>query len=178
MKIHKFTRKFDNKVVEAIQASDDIPQTIDTILSWFVQSQYSGALMLGEGDWVVYDGVNNPYVCDAEDFDKVYEPIKVEAEVTMATENLSFSRAIELVKAGYCVARKGWNGKNQFIYLIKGTDLQKALQYGYGEYEGEPTIQSAIAIKTSANLIQVGWVASQADMLSDDWVWLNPPQPK
>ena len=71
---------------------------------------------------------------------------------------------------GYSVARKGWNGKDQFIYLIKGSAMQKVLKYGYGEYVGEPTIVDTLAIKNTSNQIQIGWLASQTDMLAEDWI--------
>jgi len=83
--------------------------------------------------------------------------------------SLTFGDALVLLKQGKRVSRAGWNGKNQFVYLIKGADLQKTLGYGYGEYLEEPTIQSALAIKTAANQIQIGWLASQTDMLANDW---------
>lgn len=82
----------------------------------------------------------------------------------------TFGEALSNLKRGKEVTRKGWNGKNQFIFLIKGTELRDALKCGYGEYEGEPVITSAIAIKTISNQIQIGWLASQSDMLSEDWM--------
>ena len=82
---------------------------------------------------------------------------------------MNFGQAIEALKDGKKVSRKGWNGKNQWVIMIKGTDLQNVLKYGYGEYENEPTITPVLAIKTSANQFQIGWLASQSDMLSDDW---------
>ncbi|KGX88008.1 DUF2829 domain-containing protein [Pontibacillus litoralis] len=82
---------------------------------------------------------------------------------------MNFGEALECLKAGKRVSRTGWNGKNQFIFLIKGTDLQGTLGYGYGEYLGEPTIVDVLAIKTTSNQIQIGWIASQTDMLSEDW---------
>lgn len=82
---------------------------------------------------------------------------------------MSFGLALEAVKMGEAIARKGWNGKDQFVYLVDGTDLQNALKYGYGEYVGEPTITSTLAIKTSSNHIQIGWLATQSDMLAEDW---------
>lgn len=66
-------------------------------------------------------------------------------------------------------SRKGWNGKGQFVYLISGQDLSRGLHYGYGEYEGEPTFTDVLAIKTTHNQIQVGWLASQSDILAEDW---------
>ena len=82
---------------------------------------------------------------------------------------MTFGDALVMLKAGKQVARKGWNGKDQFVYLIKGNDLSKGLKYGYGEYEGEPAIVSSLAMKTTANQIQIGWLASQTDMLAEDW---------
>ena len=82
---------------------------------------------------------------------------------------MNFGAALEEVKKGRSISRKGWNGKNQFVYLVKGKDLQKTLEYGYGEYLNEPALVDALAIKTTSNQIQIGWLASQTDMLSEDW---------
>ena len=82
---------------------------------------------------------------------------------------MNFGEALEKVKAGYAISRTGWNGKGQFVYLISARDLQVGLKYGYGEYEGEPVFTDTLAIRTTHNQIQVGWLASQSDMLADDW---------
>lgn len=96
----------------------------------------------------------------ADVFDRAYRPVS----------GMTFGQAIEALKAGQQVARAGWNGKGQFLYLVKAADLQNGLKYGYGEYQGEPVFTDVIAIKTTANQIQVGWLASQTDMLCEDWV--------
>ena len=82
---------------------------------------------------------------------------------------MNFGEALEKVKAGYAISRTGWNGKGQFVYLISAMDLQVGLKYGYGEYEGEPIFTDTLAIRTTHNQIQVGWLASQSDMLAEDW---------
>lgn len=82
---------------------------------------------------------------------------------------MNFGQAIEALKEGKQVTRQGWNGKGQFVYLIKGSELQRCLRYGFGEHVGEPTIVDVLAIKTTSNHIQIGWLASQSDMLSNDW---------
>ena len=82
---------------------------------------------------------------------------------------MNFGEALEKVKAGYAISRTGWNGKGQFVYLISARDLQVGLKYGYGEYEGEPVFTETLAIRTTNNQIQVGWLASQSDMLANDW---------
>ena len=82
---------------------------------------------------------------------------------------MNFGEALEAVLNGAAIARRGWNGAGQFVYLISARDLQVGLMYGYGEYEGEPVFTDVLAIKTTHNQIQVGWLASQSDMLAEDW---------
>lgn len=82
---------------------------------------------------------------------------------------MNFGEAIKALKQGKTVSRAGWNGKGMFLFLINGIEFQNALKYGYGEYENEPTITSSIAMKTAQNTIVVGWLASQTDMLAEDW---------
>lgn len=86
-----------------------------------------------------------------------------------ATDGMSFGLAIEALKLGRRVARAGWNGKGMFLYLIKASDLQSGLKYGFGEYVGEPEFVSTICMKTADNKLVAGWLASQTDMLADDW---------
>ena len=82
---------------------------------------------------------------------------------------MNFGEALEKVKAGHAISRAGWNGKGQYVYLISASDLQVGLMSGYGEYEGEPVFTDTLAIRTTHNQIQVGWLASQSDMLAEDW---------
>ena len=81
----------------------------------------------------------------------------------------SFSDAIRYLKRGLKVARKGWNGKKQYIQLATGISYKSA----DGEIvncEHETIGNMAIAfIGTSG--VQMGWLASQADMLAEDWVF-------
>ena len=95
--------------------------------------------------------------------------MEIRVENSEKTNNLTFGQAIEALKNGKSVARKGWNGKGMFLYLIKGGEIARALKYGFGEYENEPTITDSIAMKTAQNTIVVGWLASQTDMLAEDW---------
>ena len=66
------------------------------------------------------------------------------------------------------VARKGWNGKNQYIQLATGISYKTAT----GKIincEHEAIGNKAIAFVGTSG-VQMGWLASQADMLADDWV--------
>lgn len=82
---------------------------------------------------------------------------------------MNFGEALKAVKDGKSIARENWNGKDQFVYLIKAQELSTGLHYGFGEYYGEPCFVDVLAIKTSKGNIQVGWLATQTDMLANDW---------
>ena len=82
-----------------------------------------------------------------------------------------FGEAIKYLKRGLKVKRRGWNGKNQYIQLA--TEI--SYKTGDGEIvncEYEAIGNKAIAfIGTSG--IQMGWLASQADMLAEDWMFFD-----
>lgn len=83
---------------------------------------------------------------------------------------LSFGLAIELLKKGKKVARKGWNGKGMFVFLVPGSVFKVNRPPLLGIYsEGtEINYHAHIDMKTADNNI-VPWLASQTDMLSEDW---------
>lgn len=81
----------------------------------------------------------------------------------------SFGDAIKYMKRGLKVKRKGWNGKNQYIELatnISYTDADKVTVNCNHDAIGN---QAVAFVGTSG--IQMGWLASQADMLAEDWVF-------
>lgn len=120
----------------------------------------AGKVLVNPGDYIVKNPSGELVVVTEPNFSRSYH---------LASNGLTFGEALEALKEGKSVSRRGWNGKDQFVYLITGSDLQRGLKYGYGEYEREPTLVSTLAIKTSSNQIQVGWLATQSDMLSNDW---------
>lgn len=83
-------------------------------------------------------------------------------------KTFDFGKAIQLLKEGKRVQRKGWNGKNQYIELATGISYKKA-DNEIINAEHESIGNKAIAfIGTSG--VQLGWLASQADMLAEDWI--------
>lgn len=80
---------------------------------------------------------------------------------------MNFGEAIKFVKSGKRAARKGWNGKNQYIELATNISYVNA----NGEIincEHDAIGNKAIAFVGTSG-VQMGWLASQADMLADDW---------
>ena len=112
-----------------------------------------------EGYLVVYTDSDNYESWSPKDvFDRAYRS---------CNGGMTFGGALELLKMGFKVARKGWNGKEQYIQLATGISYKSA----DGEIvncEHDAIGNKAIAFVGTSG-IQIGWLASQADMLAEDW---------
>lgn len=83
---------------------------------------------------------------------------------------MNFGRAIEHLKSGGRVTRAGWNGKGMYLYLVRG---------GTFAVNREPLLSmlGAGTVCTYLDHIDIRaadgtlapWLASQADMLAEDW---------
>lgn len=81
----------------------------------------------------------------------------------------SFGEAIKYLKRGMKVARKGWNGKKQYIQLASGISYKTAdNQIVNCEHDA---IGNKVVAFVGTSGVQMGWLASQADMLAEDWVF-------
>ena len=86
-------------------------------------------------------------------------------------EVLDFSSALINLKSGNKVARKGWNGKDMFLFLVRGSTFKVNRPPLLGIYEEGTEVQyhAHIDMKTAYGTI-VPWIASQTDLLAEDWV--------
>lgn len=79
---------------------------------------------------------------------------------------MNFGEAIEAMKKGALVARDGWNGKNMYIYL----EDMFSFPVRAGVFKGSVRkYEPVIVMFTAQGTHQPGWLASQADMLAEDW---------
>jgi len=92
------------------------------------------------------------------------------------TDGMNFGLALEAMKLGKRVARAGWNGKGQYLFLNPGSHVRVS--------PGRP-LSNALPIDTPVRMLPyimivpvpgredetdcVPWLASQSDMLADDW---------
>lgn len=83
--------------------------------------------------------------------DRNYRPIN----------GLTFGLAIEAAKLGKKIARRGWNGKGMWVALIPALDLP--------QFDTPLNSQPYFVMWTALGQWQPGWLASQADMLAEDW---------
>lgn len=88
--------------------------------------------------------------------------------------NMSFGAALRALKTGHRVSRAGWNGKGMFLFLVPGSTFQVSRPPLLGIYPEGTTINylSHIDMRTADGSI-VPWLASQTDILGEDWQLLG-----
>jgi hypothetical protein len=94
----------------------------------------------------------------------------------MNTSGFSFGDAILALKQGKRVSRAGWNGKGMWLVLFPGTpvaQLREGTPYqtatGLPACEILPHIDMWTINAEGRRAMLPGWLASQSDMLADDW---------
>ncbi len=94
-------------------------------------------------------------------FERAYRPV----------DAMTFGLAVEALKAGKRVARAGWNGKGMFLFLVPGSTFQVNRPPLLGIYPEGTEINYCphIDMKTADEKV-VPWLASQTDVLAEDWV--------
>ena len=100
-----------------------------------------------------------------------WSPKKQFEDAYRPTSGLTFGLAVEALKKGSRVARAGWNGKGMWLGLVLG--------YDYNPDKGKATAYALgcqklpwIGMKTADGCF-VPWLASQTDVLAEDWQILN-----
>lgn len=91
---------------------------------------------------------------------------------------MDFGMALIALKRGECVARTGWNGKGMFLTLQLGSEVDGDSMRNEGAkkyYSGcKCSIAPHIDMKAADGTYVVGWLASQTDMLAEDWEIVHP----
>ena len=122
-----------------------------------------------EGYHVVYpDGYES--WCPKAIFEEAGRPI----------DGMTFGQAIEAMKQGKKVARRGWNGKGMYVWVMPGSTITNCpnitdphLKAISEANHGTVTFTGSIRMKTATGEVLTGWLASQTDMLSDDWTLVD-----
>jgi hypothetical protein len=84
-------------------------------------------------------------------------------------ENVDFGAAVAALKAGHQVARKGWNGKGMFLYYVPAASYPASTKIAKREFGEMVEYGAYIAMKTAQGNV-VPWLASQTDVLAEDWI--------
>lgn len=83
---------------------------------------------------------------------------------------MSFGHAVVALKEGFKVARSGWNGKGMFLYYVPEGAYPARTNIAKKEWGEDALVPygAYIAMKTAQGNV-VPWLASQTDVLADDW---------
>ena len=102
----------------------------------------------------------------------------------------TFGQAIGSLRNGFLVRRQGWNGKGMFLFMlpfsligddvvIAAKSLTENFRLWVKTHPNESNCRyfsSYICMKAADGTIVTGWLASQTDMLTDDWELVNPEE--
>ncbi len=114
------------------------------------------------------------YLVKYSDGYESWSPEKQFNEAYRPCDNMTFGIALEMLKKGFRVARKGWNGKGMFVVFQKGypdgipCNKQTAEAWGISEgdlFKCNPYLQIR-CVDGSHSM----WVPSINDCLAEDWV--------
>jgi hypothetical protein len=100
-------------------------------------------------------------------FERAYKP----------ANSMAFGEALIALKQGFRVARAGWNGKGMWLSLSCGETREIPADSFWSPHNRQHAIESggaakvlpSITMKTATGEILMGWLASQTDMLAEDW---------
>lgn len=105
-----------------------------------------------------------------------WSPKEVFERAYNSSGEMTFGDALELMKAGYKMARSGWNGKGMWVIHVPGTPNVRPVAgtpYSKAGITEEVQILGHIDMYTvdssGRRAMLPGWLASQTDMLADDW---------
>lgn len=128
-------------------------------------------IMTDFGEAKEYQVVDMGYRVRYADGYESWSPADVFEEAYRPIDGMNFGLAIEAMKKGHKLCRRGWNGKGMFLYYVPEgryparTDAAKSIaaedgKVDYGAYIAMKTVQGNV----------VPWLASQTDMLAEDWM--------
>ena len=99
-----------------------------------------------------------------------WSPKDVFEDAYRPTNGMNFGLALEAAKKGSKITRRGWNGKGMYVFLAD--DVEFHTDADLSEYWGNVDgvcVLPVLVLRTAKGDLQPGWLASQNDMLADDW---------
>lgn len=152
----------------------------------YIGTKMIQAKPMTRGDYNKYRGWQIPadenpedegYLVKYKDGYESWSPKEAFEEAYRESTGLTFGVALELLKRGEKVARIGWNGKGMFLVMTEGSEvptekMRNDVTRGYYEKEGKDAVKICphIDMKAADGTMTIGWVASQVDMLAEDWL--------
>ena len=114
------------------------------------------------------DTVDMGYKVIYEDGYESWSPKNAFEAAYRSTDSMNFGLALEAAKIDAKISRKGWNGKGMYVFLADIAELNTDADLS--EFDDQDVeCGEVLVMRTAQRTLQVGWLASQADMLADDW---------
>ena len=137
-----------------------------------VEFKHYGPVVVG--DYIIRNKGESDYHCTKDVFEE-------RNYITRKTSGLTLGEAIEATKAGYKIARIGWNGKNMFVVYMpplylppyNTADTARKVNDRTAKWIGEDKpldCQPYLAMYNAQGQWIPGWAATQSDMLAEDWL--------
>lgn len=104
-------------------------------------------------------------------------PKKQFEDAARPCDGMTFGMAVEAMQRGKRVCRAGWNGKGMYLWLLPASEVKKEwckdqrLIEAMGDRDAIQCLGS-IRMFTADGSVLTGWLASQTDMLAEDWMIL------
>ena len=152
---------------------------VNNEMPMYIGAKLVQAKPMSRGEYNAYRGW--PIPCDedqtAEGYLVRYQPDGYESwspkevfeQAYRQVDGLSFGLAIEAMKQGRRVTRRGWNGKGMYVFLAHGMDFNTDADLSELD-DQDVEVLDCLVMRTATGAFCPGWLASQTDMLADDWM--------
>lgn len=123
--------------------------------------------------WAGGSSVEAGYLIVHEDGSESWKSKKGFKAMYRRCNGMDFGQAIEAAKNGQKISRKGWNGRHQYVELATNISY-KSCRNEIINADHSAIGNAALAFVGTSG-VQLGWLASQADMLANDWYIVGEP---
>lgn len=155
-------------------------EAYNRLRGWELPVNENGA---DEGYLVEYTDGGEPNMPDVYEGYISWSPKEQFDNAYRVNGQLTFGDAIVALKKGLRVSRSGWNGKGMYLWLLPATKvpsewikephLKEVADANGGSIECLGSIRMYTTNAEGRRAVLTGWLASQTDMLSEDWVILD-----
>lgn len=165
--------------MSSIELKQQIQSHIKDTVTRFYDREQECRVSLVLKDNAVATGIDfNPLIAKDKALDTAVQYGLKQGWIEDVSPYLSFSKALELLKQGDKITRKGWNGADQWL-SISCPDTKDVVADNFwsphnAEFArqngGSAKVAPCITLKNAQGLIIMGWIPSAGDLFADDWM--------
>ena len=150
----------------------------DTVSKFYDREQeYQVSLVLKDN--AVATGIDfNPLIAKDKALDTAVQYGLKQGWIMEVSPYCSFSKALDLLKQGQKITRKGWNGADQWLSISCPDTKDVAADNFWSPHNaefarqngGSAKVAPCITLKNAQGMIIMGWIPSAGDLFADDWM--------